>query len=1635
MSTIWRELLDRLLDGGRLTDAETRVLTDALERDDGGGEAADWLRFSQMLSEACAPAESPEVLAARERLFAKLALREQQLKRRAAASRRRSVWRTATAAAAAAILLAVLGRWALLHKPYAAPQAEGDFTVLREGAKVSGESDLRRGDRVVAGREGTRLRLGGYCELTLEPKAEVVLRGEPQKEVIGLETGRMLSKVEHQKGAFTVQTPLGTLKALGTEFTTTVERTQSVAGAPAPPGGPSARPTPPAAVAPKLVNARRVFRQGDPLYKRPNQFHAFAMRLSPDEKHVLYSRPKPGQTVDLADPESRRKATYELVLRVLATGKETVLPIEPVEIGWRTGYTRFNYFDPVGARLLLTVSEQTTRKELLERGVTTGKDARYPYDIASAKLQPVQLEGNRILHRFGRTGNRLVGICPDLKSKTLVIRVFTAQPNGTDVCDLKVEGYPNSVCPTADVLCVWAPPKGAGVGTLGYLRKQKAGLEQQLAADPLGKATNVRQFIEQLERQIADTEVRAKTVEAGYQPQRLTLYDLAADKEIAELPVHEKNSQLDDTEPQWTPDGRYLYYYDVEPFMVDTVEGPKERLRECSRIWDRIAGKPVWFIRETRPIGPGPTRTTMVLAHRPIVAPQGEVRPGGFLLHDAPTGKQWPLGDDTMQLIHAWGRQVLYAKRNADGTEAVYLAEIDMGEAPERLTFGPVIERDVHDDGDRVDFLIDFDTAELCTHPPEVRGEAEIIKWMRQTGTDAVGETSASGRGLPCVDMVVIPTDAGKWDNLTPEELRKSLAGEEPLEISIMSVKPSLRGLPPEEMRKAFEDPAERQRIMAKAREDRREEFPSTFLFKTREGGMGILQILSIKDDVRPREIKVRYKMIEHTEEAPWGEAVEGVQVRLRADKIQWTVGETPSFKVDFRNNGKRNLQLVFVQPHWSIELDGVWYHPTVRRLAEGRRHAFGPGAKHDDIAFTPAAWGKWRSMDGKKPLEFPPGKHTIRMRFVALPSEKGALEPPPQPVRVISNPVEIEMVLPETPSLTAEQREHAEALIQQFEAREFTVRQQAVEELIQMGPAVLPLIRKTLAETKDAEVKLRCEMVIKAITEKPKRPWEFMEKHITDLGPPEVMGPIPAAYAANGEAIAFQMKRGDKAFVLHNGREQREYDRVAWLTLSEDGSHLAYAAKRNGKWFAVWDGIEGAAYDMVMLPVLSPDGKRLAYNARNGEDWFVVCDGKAWKQIEYHHAGNEKYFSKANRHLISTARRIGFPGHFPFRDFVVVDGIGEGRLHDWVWLAPPGDSVRYVVVDGPEVRLVELTWIPGQDVPKTLVERPVRSLGKLPPGGVGGWSRRMSPDWQSVAWTSQRGKQKQVVFGGQEMGPYDEVDDLSLTFSLDGKRLAFAAKRQGEWFAVVDRKEGPRFQSGMRIVFSPDGKHVAYTGRRGDEPQSKGFRVRGHSLVFLDGKQIEEDRTASSLTFSPDSRHLAYVAGGVRTHIACDGMTGTEHDRIHDVGFSPDGGHLFYVAEPERNGPQCMVCDGIAGPLHEEIRRPLIYNGKLRYWAVDGGRMKLVELESWPEDLDWTHGLRPKAEPDNEKPDARRQVPNRAAPEKKPDEAVRVTVSVASGVVAWDFGGETGQLAAGEARSFTAVQEEMTEDPTPGKR
>jgi hypothetical protein len=58
-------------------------------------------------------------------------------------------------------------------------------------------------------------------------------------------------------------------------------------------------------------------------------------------------------------------------------------------------------------------------------------------------------------------------------------------------------------------------------------------------------------------------------------------------------------------------------------------------------------------------------------------------------------------------------------------------------------------------------------------------------------------------------------------------------------------------------------------------------ELPATFLFQTREGSAGVLQILAVEADESPRHVKIRYKLVAY---APGSETKPRLQFRLVAE-------------------------------------------------------------------------------------------------------------------------------------------------------------------------------------------------------------------------------------------------------------------------------------------------------------------------------------------------------------------------------------------------------------------------------------------------------------------------------------------------------------------------------------------------------------------------------------------------------------------------------------------------------------------------------------------------------------------------------------------------------------------------------
>jgi hypothetical protein len=372
---------------------------------------------------------------------------------------------------------------------------------------------------------------------------------------------------------------------------------------------------------PKLANATKVFPTSQPVYKRPNQYHAFAMRLSPDGRHVLYTRPVAGTEPSDVDDRSVR---YEIVLRELDGGKETVVPVEPLDAGWQSVPTRFNMFDPAGRRLLLPHVKVERRQIDEHTSAATATVEWSIFNVIRGETADTTLEGGMMGPAKFTADGHAVLLTRTIGSREMVTEVISLGQFKTLPKPLRAPGWVQSVSPADDVAVFFVPPA----------------------------------------RPVHDPAQPDRPAERP--PARLVLWDLKADQELAEIPTHPRNGELDDRETQWTANGRYLYYVDVEEVPAEG-EADRRTLRSVTRIWDRQAGKPAGTVSDALPVGPGPGQL-MVLAKR---------RAGGFLLHDAASGKEFPLGDASKKLIHAYGAKVVYAQEGDDSeAEDVLVADI-----------------------------------------------------------------------------------------------------------------------------------------------------------------------------------------------------------------------------------------------------------------------------------------------------------------------------------------------------------------------------------------------------------------------------------------------------------------------------------------------------------------------------------------------------------------------------------------------------------------------------------------------------------------------------------------------------------------------------------------------------------------------------------------------------------------------------------------------------------------------------------------------------------------------------------------------------------------------------------------------
>ena len=126
--------------------------------------------------------------------------------------------------------------------------------------------------------------------------------------------------------------------------------------------------------------------------------------------------------------------------------------------------------------------------------------------------------------------------------------------------------------------------------------------------------------------------------------------------------------------------------------------------------------------------------------------------------------------------------------------------------------------------------------------------------------------------------------------------------------------------------------------------------------------------------------------------EPTWGPTAEGLQCRLRSIKRIYPTGESPSFSISLRNQGRRVFAFPSGEqaPVHRFSIDDRWRPWPMHPPKGGKLQALGPGVEVSDLPVT--------LPEDARPL-LAPGRHVVRLAF----SFEG--------IEVVSNAVEIEIV------------------------------------------------------------------------------------------------------------------------------------------------------------------------------------------------------------------------------------------------------------------------------------------------------------------------------------------------------------------------------------------------------------------------------------------------------------------------------------------------------------------------------------------------------------------------------------------------------------------------------------------------
>jgi hypothetical protein len=437
-------------------------------------------------------------------------------------------------------------------------------------------------------------------------------------------------------------------------------------------------------------------------------------------------------------------------------------------------------------------------------------------------------------------------------------------------------------------------------------------------------------------------------------------------------------------------------------------------------------------------------------------------------------------------------------------------------------------------------------------------------------------------------------------------------------------------------------------------------------------------------------------------------------------------------------------------------------------------------------------------------------------------------------------------------------------------------------------------------------------------------------------LVPRPVFASLAAWLACCAGPLAAQQPAIQRPQIQRNVREKSlgtvdlsKYDpKEPTFWVSPNGKHAAWLIGKNG--IAIDGQVKEHQRDLSDKSFrFSPDGEHWGYAVYvEKKGATVIVDGVEQK-TGYNQILFNPFFSPDGKHVAYFASQyVGGDMH----EYLVLDGKESEPFDDTnrtIYFTPDSKKLMFgMELGGKEI--FRTVTIDGSQPPSDLVLKARTSNTVFfGPGGQIGYVGTAGED------------QSFVFYDGKDDGlRYDEIK-RDIVFSADGKHIAYIAEPGSFDDVAVIGGKASKVYGGFdgdiipgTLELSPDGSRSAYSVKKSRQ-----------AYVVIDGKDGKPYGAVGGAIFSPDGKHVAYQASANgKVFNVVNGREGQPYDDLGMPQFSSDSSTVAYWAET--GGKQFIVVNGQRQKAYDAVGAPVFAPGSKRlvYLAESGGKWLLVD-------------------------------------------------------------------------------------------